>query len=338
MKKTLLMITLVMLTIAASAQSKKVALHHAGTTTLFLGNSAFNQAVTAALPGDTIYIPGGFWDPASIDKRLTIFGAGHSPDSTQATGITHITSGFGIFPGADSTLIQGIEVNGDINFSNGLVSYVTINRCAFNSTTLYNQTSHITFSENLIRSIINANNASDFLNIKNNYIGGYISNIIQGALIENNLFNYQWPGQWYTPYNLNAVNGSLIRNNIFMEPSPSGINNGNSNNLFQNNIFTMSPAYGTNTATGNYENIPAANLFVNYTGINAFYYTDDYHLQTPGAYLGTDATQVGLYGGLNPFKIASVPANPHIRTNNTAQTTDVNGNLNVNISVGAQDH
>lgn len=336
MKKNFLCILAIFLANFAVAQSKKVALHHAGTTTIFLGNNALVQSVAAAVDGDTIYIPGGYWDPANIDKRLTIFGAGHYPDSTQATGITHLTGGFGIFPGADSAFLQGLEINGDINFSGGLVSYVTINRCAFNSTTLGSQTDHITYSENLIRSVVNANNASDFLSIKNNYIGGYISNIVQGALIENNLFNYQWQGVWYTPYILNAVNGSLIRNNIFMEPSPSGINNGNSNNLFQNNLFTMSPNYGTNTATGNYENISAANLFVNYTAINAFYYTDDYHLQTPAAYIGTDATQVGIYGGLHPFKMASVPSNPHIRTNNTAQTTDLNGNLNVNISVGAQ--
>ncbi len=324
------------LSFSVTAQSKKVALHHAGSTSLFIGNSAFAQAVTAAVSGDTIYIPGGFWDAAGIDKRLTIYGAGHYPDSTLATGITHLTSGFGFFPGSDSSFIQGLEINGDINLNNGPVNYININRCAFNGSFL-SQANYTTFSENYVRGRIDASNTCDFLNIRNNYLGSYISSINQGALIENNLFNFQWGGVWYTPYILNSVNGSLIRNNIFMEPSPAGVVSGCSNNLFSNNLFTMAPGLGTNTVVGSYENVPAASIFVNYTAINNFYYTDDYHLQTPAAYLGTDGSQVGIYGGLKPFKLASVPANPHIRTNGTAQTTDVNGNLNVNISVGAQD-
>lgn len=336
MKHTILFLLTLVIGISANAQSKKVALHHAGTTSLFLGNNAYAQAVLAAVSGDTIYIPGGYWDAANIDKRLTIYGAGHYPDSTVATGITHLTGGFGFYPGSDSSMVQGLEVNGDINFHNGLVSYVTINRCAFNSSTMNSTTNHITFSENLIRGALNPNNQADFLNIRNNFIVNYIQNIVQGALIENNIFNYSQPVYYY-PQNLSSVNGSLIRNNIFMEPTAAAIIYG-SNNLFQNNLFTMTPSYGANTSTANYINISAANIFVTYTGISTFYYTDNYHLQNPATYLGTDGSQVGIYGGLNPYKLASVPTNPHIQIQTVAPNTDASGNLNVNISVGAQDH
>ncbi len=337
MKKFVFFAAFIGLSLSVGAQSRKVALHHGGTTSLFSGNNAYAQAVLASVSGDTIYIPGGYWDAATLDKRLTIYGAGHYPDSTQATGITHLTGSFAINPGADSSLIQGVDVNGEINFTGGLISYVTINRCAFMNSTMGTLTSHITYSENVIRGMLNPNNQADFLSIKNNFIVNYVQNIVQGALIENNIFNFQWAGAWYTPFNLYNVNGSLIRNNIFMEPSGGGVTNG-SNNLFQQNLFTMSPSYGTNTISGNYENIIAANIFINYAGLNNFYYTDNYHLQTPGIYLGTDGSQVGIYGGLNPCKLASVPSNPHIQTQTVAPNTDASGNLNVNISVGAQDH
>lgn len=335
MKKILFVFTLFLLSVVSVAQSKKVALHHMGTTSLFYGNSAFPQAIAAAASGDTIYIPGGFWDAGNIDKKLIVYGAGHYPDSTQATGITHLTGGFGFYPGSDSSLVQGLEVNGDINFNSGPIAYVTINRCTFNSSTMNSTTNHITYSENVVRGQLNPNNQADFLSIRNNFIVAYVQNIVQGALIENNIFNSAWGGQWYTPYNLHNVNGSLIRNNIFMEPTAGGIING-SNNLFQNNLFTMDPTFGTNTATANHVNVPPATIFLNYTGLNNFYYTDNYHLQNPNIYQGTDNTQVGIYGGIVPYKMASVPANPHIRTSTIAPTTDMNGNLNVNISVGAQ--
>jgi hypothetical protein len=336
MKTTLLCILSIIISVTVQAQSKKVALHHAGTTTLFQGNSAYVQAVNAAVSGDTIYIPGGYWDPASIDKRLTIYGAGHYPDSTTATGKTYLMGGFGFLPGSDSSIIQGVDVGGDIMFYSGLISYVTINRCAFNSSTMNAPTDHITFSENVIRGYLNMNAQADFLNVRNNFITTYLFNISQGALIENNIFNHSWGGVWYLPYNLYNVYGSLIRNNIFMEPLPDGITNG-TNNLFEHNLFTMTPNLGINTSSSNYTNIAAANLFTLYTGLSAFYYTDDYHLQSPASYLGTDGTQVGLYGGLHPYKTASVPANPHIRSQTVAPNTDASGNLNINITVGAQD-
>lgn len=340
MKKQLLFLLVILLAFGAQAQTKKVALHHAGTTTLFTGNNGYALAVTAAVSGDTIYLPGGYWDATSIDKRLTIFGAGHFPDSTAATGASILTGGFYFYPGADSTLFQGIQVNGDINFTGGLVTYITLNRCHFNRSIHYSNTDHITYAENMIDYDIVGQNIADFMVVRNNLFTGNpynapISSIVQGALIENNIFNDALCG-WCGHATLEAVHASMIRNNIFLRTNGGFING--SNNVFQNNGFPNIPSLGNNTVIGNYENLVPANLFVNYTsGLNTYNYNDNLHLQTPAAYPGTDNTQIGLYGGAKPFKMASVPANPHIRTKAIAPNTDASGNLNVNISVGAQD-
>lgn len=49
---------------------------------------------------------------------------------------------------------------------------------------------------------------------------------------------------------------------------------------------------------------------------------------------------MGIYGGLPnyTFKEGCVPFNPHIISKTIAPNTDVNGHLNINIKVGAQDN
>ena len=102
--------------------------------------------------------------------------------------------------------------------------------------------------------------------------------------------------------------------------------------------MNAAPGYGTSfTALNNYTNIPQANIFVNQTG-TTFNYTHDYHLQAPTTYLGTDGTQVGIYGGTFPYKEGAVPLNPHIQLKNIAPTTDANGDLQIQIQVKAQDN
>lgn len=62
----------------------------------------------------------------------------------------------------------------------------------------------------------------------------------------------------------------------------------------------------------------------------------DFHLNNPASYLGTDGTQIGLFGGSKPFKQGGLPENPHIRYKNIAPQTDNNGLLSIDIKVGAQ--
>ncbi len=79
------------------------------------------------------------------------------------------------------------------------------------------------------------------------------------------------------------------------------------------------------------------NFFVDQEGA-VFDYTHDYHLQSPAQYVGTDGTQVGIYGGMHPFKEGSVPMIPHVISKSISHSIDAEGKLQVEIEVSAQDH
>ena len=135
-----------------------------------------------------------------------------------------------------------------------------------------------------------------------------------------------------------SINGCTVSNNVFLNRGTTYRNNiqGSCVGIFNNNLFTSSdPNLGINVATGNYVNVPANDIFEE-AADNVFAYTDDYHLQDPETYLGTDGKQVGIYGGALGYKPGAVPSNPHFSSATIAPTTDGDGKLNVNIKVIAQ--
>lgn len=79
------------------------------------------------------------------------------------------------------------------------------------------------------------------------------------------------------------------------------------------------------------------NTFVSAT-TTAYYEELDYSIKTtsPAKNGGDDGTDIGIYGGTTPWKNGAIPSNPRIFFKNIANTTDVNGNLPVQIKVSAQ--
>jgi hypothetical protein len=114
-----------------------------------------------------------------------------------------------------------------------------------------------------------------------------------------------------------------------------------SNCIFNNNLFVQNINFpiGTNLGSNNIVNQNPSSIFINQSG-TTYNYEQNYHLQPtcPGKNAGTDGTDIGVYGGMFPWKDGSLPPNPHVQYKNIQQSTDQNGNLNVNIKVAAQDH
>jgi hypothetical protein len=133
------------------------------------------------------------------------------------------------------------------------------------------------------------------------------------------------------------VKSSIIRNNIVFTQDPNTFFNSTGNNI-TNNLFTRGAIdFVTNTNSGNYIGILQTNIFVNQSG-STIDYTHDYHLKNPTTYLGTDNTQVGIYGGTTPFKDRGLPSNPQVLKKSVATETDASGNLKINFTVKAQDN
>jgi hypothetical protein len=332
--KTIFSFVLIFLLSALSFSQQKVALHHNGVTTIFGGSNPFNDAYIAAVSSDTIYLPGGNLPyPSTINKNLSIFGAGHYPVVTVATNRTVLNGNLTISENADNLLLEGIEITGTLSFTaNHKVDGVVIKRCRINDIVYNGSTTpclNNVIRECVINDGINFSNAKSSL-LSNCIIGASISNGSELG-ISNNIFLYS---QYYTFIN---IDNSSISNNIVFN-SYSGANyvqNGCDLSTFSNNIFTGIPPIAHNTFVGNYNSVSMVGLFVNQTG-NTFNYAHDYHLVSPTTYLGLDNNQVGIYGGLFPYKDSALPVNPNIISKTIATQTNTSGELNFQVQVKAQ--
>lgn len=335
MKKTFFLIAIVSCFFAlqtAKAQNPITTLEHAGVTTVFTGQNSLVDAYNASFNGDVLYLSTGFFTaPAAIAKGIKIIGAGHFPDSANVAKRTTITSSLNIKIGADSLKLEGLYLAGTIyvdqyNSNPGVnINNVKISRCrATDVSCNINYKNNWSFEECFIEGNFNFSNNGINLSIFHCLINGSVYNIINGASINgNNIFGY-----------ISNVSGSQIQNNIILGASP--INN-NTSNFFKNNLFVAStPNYSNNSFSNNYAGVAQANIFVNQTG-TALDYTQNYHLKEPSKYLGTDGTQVGIYGGSTPFKEKGLTSNPVVSVKNVATQTDGNGNLQINFTVKAQD-
>ncbi len=331
-----------------NAQQITVTLQHNGVATMYYGNNGFSDANSAAVDGDTIYLPGNaHYSGVTVSKRVVIIGTGHTPDSTTATGRSLIESDIYFAAGSDSSVLEGIYTNNSIHFtSNTRINYVKIRRCNFSS--LYYDGSFDTthtclqniIEQNIIRGEIVCDN-SDYLTIRNNLIRNRIRNITQNALIENNVLYYQVEGWNCCDYTLYLVYNSLVRNNIFLRyPSHSNCHVAGSNNDVMNNIFpNADPVCSSSNYSDNYLSIGTDTIFVGQSShYYDFDYSHDYHLNTPSAYPGYNNMGVGIYGGTVPYKEGALPINPHISEKTIAPATDNDGKLNINIRVNAQDN
>jgi hypothetical protein len=334
MKKTILLFVLVSAVLYIYAQ-QQVALQSNGITTIFGGPTPFVNAYNASVDGDTLYLPGAVLSvPPAINKSLCIFGAGHYPDSTMATNKTYLTGTLNIQENADSLMLEGFEINGNITVANNhKVDFMVISRCKFQNL-IYtgSQTTPCTYNtikECVITADLNLSNATSCV-FTNNLIQGRISYGNANALY-NNIFFHNGPYYYFV---LNDVDNSSISNNIFLKQDAS-IHQYCETNTFSFNIFFGAPDAGSNTFITNYNSVATSSLFVDQTGY-AFDYDHDYHLISPELYPGNDGIVVGIYGGLYPYKTAAVPSNPHIMSKNIPPYADEEGMLNINISVNAQ--
>ncbi|MGI6321130.1 MAG: hypothetical protein ACOXZK_09310 [Bacteroidales bacterium] len=324
-----------------SINAQIIALHHEGETQIFKGNTSFAQAYESSQNGDTLYFSGGtYFPPSKIEKELTLFGAGHYQDSTLVTGKTIISGDVVLENGANNFYIEGFQITGRLRVStNHTISGLTCKRNRITST--------IDFVGN------QSNPSSNIAIIGSVFSGGdfqYAENVlVNNCIISNGRFIYSYGNSFsnniilYSYYSssayvFSASNNNNISNNIIHRSDGYSNNVATGDgNVFYNNLFSMAtPNLGNNPSTlNNQYNIEMLDFFVNQTGVD-FNYSHDYHLSEPTQYMGTDGTQVGIYGGIFPYKEGAVPLNPHIQINNSSSSTDSYGNLPVYIQVKAQ--
>lgn len=320
-------------------------------------HQSLDSALHYAVDGDYIYLPGGSFNVGDVKltKRVNIIGAGHYPDSTQATGATNFTGNIYFINGSGGSTLQGIYLNGDIFFGDsahtGNVQNIYISRCNINrifltfneSTTTNVGAANVFVKDCVIRSNIRGAYAQN-VTFENNIIAGVIGHFDGYASFRNNIF------QRYNTSTLNAfgykniyyVDNCLFENNIFRQSgsNSSYFSYNSSGNTFNNNVFGTNSCIAPGVCNNCIFSVNFSSEFVNVPDVNNFHYTYNYHLsdtaQSKGA--GLNGTDCGIYGGDNPYKEGAVPINPHIQFKNIPSATDSQGRLNIQVRVSAQDN
>ncbi len=290
--------------------------------------STLDLAITNAIDGDYIYLPGGnFKISKPINKKLQIVGVGHNPDSCTTTGITQVTGEFRIINGSDHGSVSGLKIYGNIVFASATdqtIKYYSIEHCNMSGVILAPQSSNILINECIIYGI-NANGSQGIL-VSKSIIEGGCGGFAANSFINNNVFlttSFGYP-----------TSGCDFKNNIFLSAGPYPVAGYTA--TYQNNSFTTEVASLHNC----YNNIvsPADGLFVKKTKAG-FDYDQDYHVlaTSPAHNAGTDKTDLGIYGTASPWKEGSLPGNPHLQRLRSQSVSSLNGNLDVKTKVAAQD-
>lgn len=347
MKKFLLLLLTIILTNSLIKAQHQVILQSQGEFQVFSSSNGFIDAYNEAENGDTIYLPGlQYNSPSNIEKQITVFGTGYHPAHTESTGRTRI-NGFIFRDGSDGSHFEGMYISSVVRFAGDQIENITLKRVHVNGNIELNriasdpciECNHITIRESVFSDFSGRYSNITNLHLANNiaqrimYIANDNDGISNVAWIANNIVT----STNIYHYLISHVSNSLIENNIF-------VNAGSANyffvnyhgNHFANNALNKNPtANEENTWQNNYPNIEEEEFFVEFSA--SYDYENNYHLENPDYYPGTTGNQVGIFGGLQPFKENTRPTNPQIINKNVASSTTEDGTLEVEIQVEAQE-
>ncbi|MDR3338657.1 MAG: hypothetical protein LBT25_00935 [Candidatus Symbiothrix sp.] len=299
-----------------------------GTKTAFYND--LETAVHEAVSGDTIYLPGAIIELQNhlvIDKKLTLIGAGWDIDSIGGLRPTQLKIKTGSWAnltfsvGSDGSFITGFYVNG-IGFDNNAalsVANVTIARIAAAGISLGAGVSNIYIRESYITSSgLNGAGATDCW-INNNIIIGTIHSLVDSHLY-NNVFNY-YVGGTRCVFENNYIGGGLTTS---------------SSSTFNNNAFSGNITFPTGDNNNGFDNLVNQPHAGSFTGGDWTPKSLKLKSTSPLKNAGTDGSDIGMYGGNDPYKEGAVPFNPHIDEIVVSSITDKTGNLKVRMQVSSQ--
>ena len=299
--KSLLTACLFMLAVGANAANDgKAILHHDKKPTAIYDADKLSDALNAAVAGDTIYLSAGMYPTFTLDKAITIKGAG--TNTKISNGVTIDIPGN---PTLTSSLLEAVEVNGaitvksdmtnflikmvkttDLQFANQLNTNALVDRCYLDKFTI---TSAMT----------------DFY-VRNTYIDNLTSTSLK--FNKCNFINCRIQGDW------NKAAGRFINCEL------SRI--GNDYLTIKSSILSYSLVYsyyiGVDTST--YQ--------------EKVYFNDNHWLSVDDrrnkGYICKDGSVVGVEGGKTPYTLT--PSGPK-ETSSTVKVSDSDKKLNVTITV-----
>lgn len=337
MKKFLLsLLTMMIVAVAGFAQSSLLAtLSHEGTVKTYYGASALKSAYEDATHGDVITLSPGTFLATNISKAITVRGAGMDADSLSSREPTIITGDFNLNI-ADSIserlIIEGIYHNHKMGFIK--INNPTFLKCRFRTIEAS--------SSGLGYSIRNA--AFIHCKISSSISTYYGSSVSFLSCVVNCPINSSNDGSVFEFTNsiimkgnasaFGVYNSSFKNCYIFWNYNSSGSAIDNTNTLF-NNASNYSWTFNKCPNSTN-KIVQLSSVFKTWTSGN-WNDNEKYELtdEAKTKYLGTDGTQIAIYGGNLPFE--STPSNPQITRCQVASKSTADGKLSVDITIRASE-
>ena len=307
--KTLLTACLFMLGVGANAANDgKAILHHDKKPAAIYDADQLSEALIAATAGDTIYLSAGMYPTFTLDKAITIKGAGTN---------TKISNGVIIdIPGnptLTSSLLEAVEVNGAItvksNMTNFLIKMVKTTNLLFANDL---NTPNALVDRCYLDKFTITSAMTDFY-VRNSYIWNLTSTSLK--FNKCNFINCRIQGDW------NKAAGRFIN----CESTRTG-NNYDAYLTIKSSILSYSLVYsifnGVDHST--YQEKEKVYFFDS----NDNWLSVDDRLNK--GYICKDGTVVGVEGGKTPYTLT--PSGPK-ETSSTVKVSDSDKKLNVTITV-----
>lgn len=339
--------------IAAAAQAQKTdtpmaTLQHGDQTQVFIGQEALVEAYNAAADSaDVITLSSGYFNvPSYIRKSVSIYGAGMEDDSITGIKATVLSGNLSFEPGdktdddgntqkaavhVNGVHLEGLNIGHDIYIQNNEdvpMQDFTIAKCKFSS--IYGHTSihGLTIRQSKFSTISYSGNSTEFANIlvTNSYFQYFY--LPSGSLSSNVQIDHC---VFYNNGNITVTcnNIALVTNSILYYRLYTG-------STGRNNIFVGQSSAGSDIqdAATNWTGLKDAGVWAA-DGADGTYAEDKtFELKYPSKYVGTDGTEVGLYGGNYPWN--KIPCTPRITKSEIDATTSADGKLKVSITAEAQ--
>ena len=330
MKKLFLTLLVALGTVASSyAQASLVAtLSHEGETTAFYGAEALGSALAAAADaGDVITLSSGTFVAANITKSVTIRGAGMCANAFGA--LPTVISGK-ISMGSNNNTIEGIYFDDEVNvngYTNDNNFFIKCRMKTFSHSgggNAYNQRFlHCRIADHFyLQGSASASLSNCIIRMPNGAGNFNINNCI---VLFVNVYNNMNPA---------VLKNSSISNSIICSNGSAGLTFGGSV-LLTSNVGNKEEFWSNSSQTTNVTLDDLSTIIKDFTEA----YNDDqaYQLTSTGAaYLGTDGTQVGIYGGNMAYD--PTPTNPQITKAKVASRSSADGKLSIELEVNGANH
>ena len=331
MKRTLLLICTLLCANVLLAQEQLAVLKHNDSTSVFYGQTAFEQAYTAATHGDIITLSDGiFSTPDNIRKGITVRGNGACADSARRSTGTYFMESFSV-----SQLGDSLQFSAEgIYFADFIVggSYdIKLTRCYINA---FYQNGGVQATNCIVYTgTTNSNNLCGSSSRNNTYIN---------CILKARTFTSGVSSFHYFPYHA-ICNNCIIIGSYEVNSYPYQYNNcvvikkGTSTDTILNGAVNYSVLVGftgsdSPASSGNVV-MNLSDVFENWDGESLPTDLETYVLKSSvsDSIQGLDGTEVGIFGGFMPFDWR--PSYSIIKRFNVANRTTADGKLSVDIEV-----